>query len=135
MNRDLDSFPRLTCGFDAPAVIFHDALADGKPQAQARALFRRKKRFKNLGQIMRLDAARRIFDFYDACRWAVNGRIDFSVDPQVAAVRQRKKTETVIHEQHELFRTTISSIAATQNNWKNVLVNLYLNTIAGRSQS
>ena len=44
MNRDLGSFPRLTCGFDAPAVILHDALADGKPQAQARALFRRKKK-------------------------------------------------------------------------------------------
>ena len=50
MNRDLGSFARLTCGFDAPAVIFHDALADGKPQAQARALFRRKKGSKILGK-------------------------------------------------------------------------------------
>ena len=89
MNRDLGSFPRLTCGFDAPAVIFHDALADGKPQAQARALFRRKKGFKNLEQIMRLDAAPRVFDFYDACRCAVNGRCDFSVDPEVTAIRHR----------------------------------------------
>ena len=89
MNRDLSSFPRLTCDFDAPAVIFHDALADGKPKAQAQALFRRKKRFKNLGQIMRLDAAPHVLDFYDASRCAVNGRIDFSIDPEVAATRHR----------------------------------------------
>lgn len=67
MDRDLGSFARLTFDFDAAAMIFDDALTHGKSQAQARALFRRKKRVKNLGQITRIDAAPRIFDFYDAC--------------------------------------------------------------------
>jgi hypothetical protein len=78
----LGSFAQLTFDFDAAAMIFDDALTHEKSQTQASALFAVKKGQKSWAS--HSDRYRSpIFDFYDACWWAVNGRIDFSVDPTV----------------------------------------------------
>ena len=89
MNRDLSSFPRLTCGFDAPAVIFHDALADGRPRPKPMRFFAVKKDSKILGKSCgSMPLPMSLISMTPVAAPSMGDSI-FSVDPEVAATRHR----------------------------------------------